>query len=64
MYNVEIGTSKSICFSSDEVANLIFESTGVWQLSQYLREICPKMNVGEVEIIDDADIIVECIVQE
>lgn len=62
MYNVEVGTLKSICFSSDEVANLIYQTTGMWKISKHLREICPKMNVGEVEIIDDADIIVECIV--
>lgn len=60
MYNVEVGTLKSICFSSDEVANLIYQTTGMWKISKYLREICPKMNVGDVKKIDD--IIVECIV--
>ena len=60
MFNVEVGASKSICWSADEVANLIYKATGMWKISKYLREICPKMNVGDVEKIDD--IIVECII--
>lgn len=60
MYNVEVGTLKSICFSSDEVANLIYQATGMWKISKSLRETCSEMNVGDVKKIDD--IIVECIV--
>jgi hypothetical protein len=66
MYNVIIDAPdrviKSICNSADEVANLVFNSIGFWQLSKYIREICPKMKVGDVKKLDDAGITIECIV--
>jgi hypothetical protein len=60
MYNVEVGTLKSICFSTDEVANLIYKTTGMWKISKRLRETCPGMNVGDIKKIED--IIVERII--
>lgn len=66
MYNVIIDAPdrviKSICHSADEVANLVYNSIGFWQLSSHIRQICPNMKVGEVEEFDDAGVIIECIV--
>lgn len=69
MYNViidleDIGRcpSKDVCFSADEVANVVFQTTGLWQLSSHIRQICPNMKVGEVKEFDDAGITIECIV--
>lgn len=66
MYNVIIDATdtviKTICHSADEVANLVYKSTGLWRTSKHLREVCPNMNVGDIKKFDDAGITIECIV--
>ena len=47
--------------SVDEMADFVFETTGLWMLAKYIKEICNKMRCGDEWVNEDAGIVIECV---
>ena len=47
--------------SAMEVANAVFENTGLWMLASHIREECSKAKSGDRFEYDDAGVVIECL---
>ena len=50
--------------NADNVANLVFELTGLWMFASHVREVCGKAKSGDKFEYDDCGITIECLLMD
>lgn len=45
--------------TNDGVANIVFNTTGLWMLASHIRGLCKEMSSGDVEEFEDVGLIIK-----
>lgn len=46
---------------ADEVANVVFDKTGLWTLASLVRQECNEAKSGDKFEYEDAGVVIECL---
>lgn len=47
--------------NASEVANVIFDKTGLWMFASHVRQVCGKAKSGDRFEYEDVGVIIECL---